>query len=126
MLSHDTTWNYLPGRLPKKNTPVLVVKGEGRRSFVREAVYKGGGYWSGFGNAPVRAWRPLPHTPITIALSDVLAERDRILDILPRHQTSEHRHRLRQLDVEIERAQNARESGYEQFIRRACEALSRN
>ncbi len=123
MLTHNTTWNYLPGRLPKKNTPVLVVKGEGRKSFVREAVYRGGGYWSGFGNAPVRAWRPLPHTPITIALSNVLDERDQILTTLERQRSGKQRKRLLQLDVLIELAQQARESEYERFVRQAAVAL---
>lgn len=120
----QTAWNFLPSRKkPPIGRPVLVVKGRGRRSFVREAVYKGGGYWSGYGNAPVRAWRPLPHTPISIALEAVLNERDRILDDFDYRDTKSGKDRLHAIDKEIERAQQARESEHERFVRRACEVL---
>lgn len=114
-------WHFLPGRLPKPNVPVLVVKGSGRRSFVREAVYTGKGYWQGFGDAPVRAWQQLPHTPITIALKSVLDERDKLLDNTCR--TAKQEKRLMELDVKIEAANHARESEYERLIRRAALAL---
>ncbi len=116
-------WNYLPGRLPRLNEPVLVVKGDGPKSFVREAVYTGRGYWKGFGNAPVRAWQSLPHTPICLALKAVLDERDKILDTFERNRTSAQRKRLIQIEAQIELAQQARESNYERFIREAAAAI---
>jgi hypothetical protein len=122
-MNHHSTWNFLPGRLPQIGVPVLTVKGVGRKSFVREAVYAGRGYWRGFGDAPVRAWRPLPHTPITLALEKVFIERDAILDIYERNRTSRQRKRLLELDTKIELAQQARESEYESFVRRAALAL---
>ena len=113
----------MPCRLPRANTPVLVVKGDDRKTFVREAVYAVKGYWRGFGNAPVLACRPLPHTPITLALKHVLEERDSILDTHERDRTTRQKKRLLELDVKIELAQQARESEYERFVRRAAEAL---
>lgn len=122
-MNHNTTWNFMPCRLPRANTPVLVVKGDEQKTFVREAVYAGKGYWRGFGDAPVLAWRPLPHTPITLALTAVLRERDAILDTPERNRTSRQRKRLLELDVKIELAQQARESEYESYVRRAALAL---
>lgn len=130
----NSHWHFLPGRLPKPNVPVLVVKGSGRRSFVREAVYTGKGYWQGFGDAPVRAWQQLPRTPITIALKSVLDERDKLLDSTcsvkckfpHKHyscRTSKQEKRVMELDVKIEAANHARESKYESLIRRAALAL---
>lgn len=116
-------WNYMPCRLPKTNQPVLVVKGNEKKTFVREAVYAGKGYWRGFGDAPVLAWRPLPHTPITLALKSVLRERDAILNTLERKRTPQQSKRLLELDVKIELAQQARESEYERFVREAATAI---
>lgn len=120
----EPSWNYMPCRLPRRNCPVLVVKGDEKKTFVREAVYAGKGYWSGFGNAPVLAWRPLPHTPITLALKTVLDERDTILDTLDRKRTAQQNKRLVEIDREIEMAQQARESRHERFVRECFEALS--
>lgn len=113
----------MPCRLPQRNRPVLVVKGDEKQTFVREAVYTGKGYWRGFGDAPVLAWRSMPHTPITLALKTVLDERDVILDTYERNRTARQKKRLLELDVKIELAQQARESEYESFVRRAAEAL---
>lgn len=122
-MSQVTAWNYMPCRLPPKGRPVLVVKGDERKTFVREAVYAGKGYWRGFGNAPVLAWRSLPHTPIVLALKTVLDERDKILDTFERKRTPQQSRRLTEIDREIELAQQARESEYERFVRRTFEAL---
>jgi hypothetical protein len=120
-------WNFLPGKMPRKNVPVLVVKEDGEKSFVREAVYTGDGYWKGFGNAPVRAWQPLPHTPISIALKKVLDERDKILDTLflkkTRGSTKVQHKRLLELDAKIEKAQRARETEFERFVHATFDAL---
>lgn len=125
-MSEVTTWNYMPCRLPKTNQPVLVVKGDEKKTFVREAVYAGKGYWRGFGDAPVLAWRPLPHTPITLALKTVLGERDAILGKLEDKRTAQQNKRLLEIDREIEMAQLARESKYERFTRQCFEALKKN
>jgi len=122
-MNHNTTWNYIPCRLPQTGRPVLVVKGNNKKTYVREAIYVGKGYWRGFGDAPVLAWRPLPHTPVTLALKTVLNERDAIVDISERSRTPKQRKRLLQLDTKIEMAQQARESEFESFVRRAAEAL---
>jgi hypothetical protein len=122
-MSEPTTWNYMPCRLPKAGRPVLVVKGNEKKTFVREAVYAGKGYWRGFGNAPVLAWRPLPHTPIVLALKTVLAERDAILDTFERKRTAQQRSRLLEIDRQIELAQQARESKHERFVRECFEVL---
>ena len=116
----EPAWHFLPGRLPRRGNPVLVVKGKNRNAIVREAVYQGHGYWKGFGDAPVVAWRPLPHSPISIRLQKVLDERARLLGY-PR--SSKQEKRLMQLEVQIELAQRARESEYERFIREAALAL---
>lgn len=102
----------------------MVVKGDEKKSFVREAVYAGKGYWRGFGDAPVLAWRPLPHTPISLALKVVLDERDRILNTFERKRTTHQNKRLLEIDRQIELAQQARETEHERFVRECFEALS--
>lgn len=120
-------WNFLPCKPPRKDTPVLVVKGHGKRSFVREAVYQGDGYWAGFGNAPVRAWQSLPSTPISIALEKALKERDQIIDSLSfkqlRGSTLKHHKRILQIEAQIDRAQRKRETPFERFVHDACVVL---
>lgn len=125
-MSEVTAWNYMPCRPPRVNHPVLVVKGDENKTFVREAVYTGKGYWRGFGDAPVLAWRPLPHTPITLALKTVLNERDTILDTFERKRTAQQGRRLLEIEREIELAQQARESKYERFTRQCFEALKKS
>lgn len=125
-MSEVTTWNYMPCSLPKTNQPVLVVKGDEKKTFVREAVYAGNGYWRGFGDAPVLAWRPLPHTPITLALKTVLDERANILNTFEPKRSAQQNKRLLEIDHMIEMAQQARETKHERFVRQCFEVLKKS